>query len=244
MKKLLTNLVLFAVIQTAPAFALTITFNDTAPDGTATFWGTNGEYTESGVTFLATSSTSQFSLDPAYDPTNTPPDGTDFQTFEGGAADWTVYLDATGSALIDFQAAAIYGDAGGALTLTGHLSGGGTIVEVFNLPPYQGPPFGGAAIWDTYTLPAGWDNLTRVDFDYIGNYVGIDNVNVALGVPDTKLSVDGGYIKLDNIDGGTPPDSHCSVEAHNGRMIYDDISEVIWVCTKSGWKAATLVSPL
>lgn len=88
-------------------------------------------------------------------------------------------------------------------------------------------------------LPDGWDNLTSVDFASNNSTVGIDNVDVELNEP-TQFSIDSGYIKLDTSNGTAPPNSHCNVDAHDGRMFVDSASDTLYLCTQSGWTATQL----
>lgn len=183
MKRLLPALAALALLGSTSASALVIDFNNLAAPGDFVDRGVNGAFSNSGFTFTATGDTYQYTLDPAYDSSNAPPDNSDFETFEGGSATWTLSAGAPFS-LARFDAAAIYDNGANTLTLTGHLSGGGTVVQVFNLP--SGNP---SAQWATYTLPAGWTNLTSVDFDWAGNNVGLDNVNVTVGAASVAAPV-------------------------------------------------------
>ena len=177
-------------LAAATASGQIVTFDDTAPPNDATSYG-GDPVTFGAFTFTATGGTSQFSLDPGYDNSNAPPNGTDFETFEGGTPTWTMSSAGT-FALTSFRAAAIYDDPAGTLTVTGNLSGGGTVVQVFNIP--SGDP---NAQWATYALNPGFANLTSVDFDWSGTYVGIDDVvaNAAVlltpGVPVPATSAYG-----------------------------------------------------
>ena len=185
MKRLLHVLAALALLGSTSASALVIDFNNLAGPGGFVDRGTNGAFSTSGFTFTAAGDTNQYTLDPAYDTTNAPPDNSDFETFENGAASWTLG-SGTPFSLVSFDAAAIYGDAGNALTVTGHLSGGGTLVQVFKLP--SGDP---TAQWATFSLPASWVNLTSVDFDWGGEFIGLDNVVVVPGVAVTAAPVPG-----------------------------------------------------
>jgi len=49
------------------------------------------------------------------------------------------------------------------------------------------------------------------------------------------ISIKGGYIKLDTTGGGTPPSSDCMSSSDEGRMVYDSISNTIYICSQSGW---------
>lgn len=183
MKRFLPVLAALALLGSTSASAIVIDFNNLAPVGDFADRGVDGAFNTSGFTFTATGGTHQYTLDPAYDPSNAPPDNSDFETFEDGSASWTLSAAAPFS-LASFDAAAIYDDGANTLTVTGHLSGGGTVVQVFNLP--TGSP---TAQWATYTLPAGWTGLTSVDFDWGGGYIGLDNVNVTAGAAPAAAPV-------------------------------------------------------
>jgi len=183
MERLLPTLAALALLGSTSASALVIDFNNLAPTGDYVSYGSNGVFKASGFTFTATGGTYQYTLDPAYDSSNAPPDNSDVETFESGSASWTLGSGGPFS-LVRFDAAAIYNNGANTLTLTDHLSGGGTVVQVFNLP--SGNP---SAQWATYTLPAGWTNLTSVDFDWGDNNVGLDNVDVIAGAASAAAPV-------------------------------------------------------
>jgi hypothetical protein len=186
------------------ASALTINFNETVSPGNAT--QQNPSYATSGFTFTALSNTRIYLLDPGYDTSNAPPDNNDFFTIEGGspsAVDLT--SDNPTFSLQSFDAAAIYDDPAGNLTVTGQVSGGGTLTQVFALP--SGNP---TASWNTYTLPANWNDLTSVTFAWSDAFAGLDNIVVdgSTAAPSTPvpvmplwlLSVLGGLIGLTGLN--------------------------------------------
>jgi hypothetical protein len=172
MKRIVLALVAIACFVPGLAVGLTITFDNSAPPGGAPSHGSNPTVFD-GFTFTATGGATQYSLDPGYDPTNAPPNNTDFETFENSPVTWTM-SGATPFTLGSLRAAAIYGDGAGTLTVTGNLSGGGTVVQVFNLPAYSG-----SAQWATYVLNPGFANLASVDFAWSGEFIGIDDVVVS-----------------------------------------------------------------
>ena len=51
----------------------------------------------------------------------------------------------------------------------------------------------------------------------------------------SAISVKDGYIKMATTDGDPPFDGDCAETAHNGRMIVDDVNNVLYICTASGW---------
>ena len=169
MKRITIGIVALALLLPGVVFAQVITFDNTASPGDATGYG--GDPVVFGAfTFTATGGTSQYSLDPAYDASNAPPNNTDFETFENGPVTWTMSSPAPFQ-LSSFRGAAIYDNGAGTLTVTGNLNGGGTVVQVFNIP--SGNP---NAQWATYVLNAGFTNLTSVDFDWSDQYFGLDDV--------------------------------------------------------------------
>ena len=192
MKSIVAGVAAFVLLGSGSASGLTITFDNTAPTGDAV--GYNQAPVSFGAfTFTATGDTEQFSLDPEYETDNAPPNGTDFETFEGdeeSSVTWTM-SSATPFRLTSFRAAAIYDDPAGTLTVTGNLSGGGTVVQVFNIP--SGNP---TAQWATYALNSGFANLASVDFEYSNVFIGLDDVVVdgagaGAGVPVPTLSESG-----------------------------------------------------
>jgi len=158
------------------ASAVTLDFNGLVPAGNAP--NVNPSYAISGYTLTAGPSTSIFLLDPAYDPSNAPPDNDDFFTVEGSSPSVVLTSGSGTFSLQSFSAAAIYDDPAGSLTVTGNLSGGGTVVQAFSLP--TGNP---NAQWNTYSLPANWVNLTSVTFSWPNQYLGLDNIVVDGGEP-------------------------------------------------------------
>lgn len=51
-----------------------------------------------------------------------------------------------------------------------------------------------------------------------------------------SISVEGGYLKLATFDGAQPPNGHCAVSSHYGRMAIDSKYGHVYVCTDSGWE--------
>jgi hypothetical protein len=54
------------------------------------------------------------------------------------------------------------------------------------------------------------------------------------------IAISEGYIKLDTTDGKGPPYWDCSDDAHQGRMVVDDVNDTLYICTDSGWKTTVL----
>lgn len=67
-----------------------------------------------------------------------------------------------------------------------------------------------------------------------------DSVNGCIETLPSQIGIEGGFIKLDTTDGFAPPDRNCSLTAHNGRMVVDDVSNKLYICTASGWKSTLL----
>ena len=60
--------------------------------------------------------------------------------------------------------------------------------------------------------------------------------------PPAVFSIEG-FVKLDTTEGSAPADGLCSETGHNGRMVVDDINDLLYVCTGSGWKVTSLIPP-
>ena len=54
--------------------------------------------------------------------------------------------------------------------------------------------------------------------------------------PPPEISIDGGYIKLDTTAGNVPLDADCSLDAHDGRMVVDNINDILYICMQSVWE--------
>lgn len=68
------------------------------------------------------------------------------------------------------------------------------------------------------------------------------NVGIGINNPNSLLEVEGGYIELDVSD-GLPPNKHCNNASEVGRMIVDDSSPLMYVCTSFGWATFTGTTP-
>lgn len=185
MKNLIVSLLLFFSLQSVSAFALTITFNNTAPPGGSTSYGNQGVYTESGYTITGRSQTFVFAADPGFDVSENPPGGTDWLAFQGPGTGFTL-TTASPFSLDSFQAAVIFGFPAATLTLVGQLDGGGTIIEMFDLPASVT-----TATWNTFNLPGGWSNVTSVSFTSSGDRLGLENVVVGAAVIPATHTVGG-----------------------------------------------------
>lgn len=170
MKRIVGWLLGLALLVPVSASATVITFDNLVATGDAISYGSS-PFTIQGYTFTATAG-QQFSLDPDYDLSNAPPNNTDFETFEGNPS--FTMGHPTPFTLVSFRAAAIYDTPASTLTVTGNLSGGGTVVQAFAIP--SGDP---TAQWATYVLPAGFTGLSSVSFVFTGEFLGIDDVVVA-----------------------------------------------------------------
>ena len=54
----------------------------------------------------------------------------------------------------------------------------------------------------------------------------------------TSIEADGGYLKLETYR-AQPPNAHCAVAAHEGRMVVDTELDGIWFCTENGWQVVS-----
>jgi len=50
-----------------------------------------------------------------------------------------------------------------------------------------------------------------------------------------QISVNGGFIKLDTTHGSAPDTTDCENVTHDGRMVFDEVNEVLYICSPSGW---------
>lgn len=183
------------------SFATTITFNDTAPAAGYTNYDFAGTYTDvSGFTLKGRfgddanpsdfySSTIVYTVSPTYDSSLLPSaNGTDFAYLSKGGAVVVPAPTATLSnghtpfSLQSFLGANLASYPAGALTLTGHQIGGGTLIQTFNTL--------GTNQWSLFTL-TGWSNLTSVDFVGSENGIGLDSlvVNETSTVPEPNIAL-------------------------------------------------------
>ena len=58
----------------------------------------------------------------------------------------------------------------------------------------------------------------------------------------SQISIESGFIKLNTTDGSVPFGADCSETAHNGRMVVDDVSNVLYICTATGWRTVSTVA--
>jgi hypothetical protein len=58
--------------------------------------------------------------------------------------------------------------------------------------------------------------------------------------PASQISINDGFIRLETTDGDAPIGADCSLDTHNGRMVVDDVNDLLYVCTASGWKTSPL----
>lgn len=86
--------------------------------------------------------------------------------------------------------------------------------------------------YSTFNLSADFVNLTWVDISSEGADISIDNIVVI--PPKPQISINGGYIKLDINIGVPPPDSDCTLSEHAGRMVYDPVGKILYICD-TGW---------
>ncbi len=147
--------------------ATIITFDNTANAGQYTVLGSNGTYTESGLTIQATGNTILYNMDANF--YNYSNNGTDFGYFERGTQ--SVTLSATNPfSLQSFNAANIFGSQAGDVTVKG-FQGGTTaaLTQVFRTL--------GSDQWSLFSL-TGWNNLTSVTITAQKDFLAFDNVTI------------------------------------------------------------------
>ncbi len=64
---------------------------------------------------------------------------------------------------------------------------------------------------------------------YLNGDVGIGTMS-----PNSALQVSG-YVQLDLTTGSTPPAADCDAASEYGRMKVDDLNDLLYICTQSGW---------
>lgn len=50
-----------------------------------------------------------------------------------------------------------------------------------------------------------------------------------------QISVQGGYIRLDTLKGNAPDPLDCNEAAHDGRLVLDEVYDILYACTQQGW---------
>jgi len=53
--------------------------------------------------------------------------------------------------------------------------------------------------------------------------------------PPPEISIEVGYIKLDTTEGTPPLNADCISGVHDGRIVIDNINDILYICTQSGW---------
>ena len=86
--------------------------------------------------------------------------------------------------------------------------------------------------------PANSDDLV-VNFDGIGDVMTFNsstgNIGIGTTNPQSSLQV-AGYVQLP-LTSGSPPSTDCDEVSERGRMIVDDVSDLLYICVASGWSA-------
>jgi hypothetical protein len=64
----------------------------------------------------------------------------------------------------------------------------------------------------------------------------IENGNIGIGTtaPNSKLQING-YIQLATTSGNAPSTSDCDENTEYGRMKIDEVNNLLYICTQSGW---------
>ena len=83
--------------------------------------------------------------------------------------------------------------------------------------------------------PGAWIATDERDGDNIGTISGSYALMDGEVTDKAQISVVDGFIKLDTIQGEIPADSDCTLADHFGRMVFDDINGVLYICSQSGW---------
>jgi subtilisin-like proprotein convertase family protein len=55
--------------------------------------------------------------------------------------------------------------------------------------------------------------------------------------PPSLIEISGGYISLDVTNGAPPINADCEEPAHEGRMVYDNVNSVLYICSSTGWQS-------
>jgi hypothetical protein len=102
-------------------------------------------------------------------------------------------------------------------------------------------------VWTEVLMPLSAEGNTNgnviLRIDLInGGYAAMDNFRIAasntpgdVGEEKPEISVRGGYIKLDTTTENPPPNEDCQLTSHVGRMVYYDGSQLLFLCSSSGW---------
>ncbi len=67
------------------------------------------------------------------------------------------------------------------------------------------------------------------DIDAIGAISSAEPIDVV------EIIVDGGYFNLDITNGNEPETIHCMTAQNYGRMVVDEVNNILYICTQSGW---------
>ena len=182
------------VLASNASQATVMTFNNTAPANSFNGWNTSGvgvtgsylfggHYTEGGMTLTASPTSRLATYSPTVSPLQYPSNnGTDFAGFDASSASTVTLSSASVFSLLNFNASTLVNAGTTVLTLTGHVSGGGTLSQTFNtLGNFQ---------WSLFSL-TNWNNLTSVDIasSNLTTGTGLDNItyNQSASVPEPSV---------------------------------------------------------
>lgn len=140
-------------------------------------------------------------------------------SFEGGAV-WSQGENFTNTINVD-----VNGDIQliGGNNVTGPLISGNSVsVMEVNLISPKDPASGNGSMILYYFDDGNNYRSARVDFTLMHK---------------SQLSIQGGFLKLDVTNGKVPADNECNEVMHRGRMVYDDINDLVYYCGVNGWSA-------
>ncbi len=83
--------------------------------------------------------------------------------------------------------------------------------------------------------PGAWVAKDERDEDNVGTISGSYALRDGEVINRPQISVLDGFIKLDATQGNVPDEADCTLLNHYGRMVFDEIDELIYVCSQSGW---------
>lgn len=83
--------------------------------------------------------------------------------------------------------------------------------------------------------PGTWVAKDERDEDNVGTIFGSYALRDGEVINRPQISVLDGFIKLDATQGIVPDEADCTLQDHYGRMVFDEINELIYVCSQSGW---------
>ncbi|EGV27554.1 hypothetical protein ThidrDRAFT_4635 [Thiorhodococcus drewsii AZ1] len=75
----------------------------------------------------------------------------------------------------------------------------------------------------------GSPNYAGADIDAVGAISSIQSTN------KPEIRVDSGYVNLSVTSGETPPEADCATSRDHGRMVFDEINQILHICSPAGW---------